>query len=154
MQEMIQIAASLIGSLGFAALYNLHGKKLWIAGVGGMICWGSYLGFLALIQNGFMTNLLATVAATTYAEMMARVQKTPVTVYLISAIIPMVPGGTLYYTMNYAIAKEWDLFYSYGQKTLMIAAAMAGGIMIVSSFFRMYSQIRDYYKKRKSCQKT
>ena len=154
MQEIIQIAASFIGSLGFAALYNLHGKKLWIAGVGGMICWGSYLGFLNLIQNGFITNLLATVVATAYAEVMARVQKTPVTVYLISAIIPMVPGGTLYYTMNYAIAKEWDLFYRYGQKTLMIAAAMARGIMIASSLFQMYSQIRVYYKKRKSCQKT
>lgn len=88
-------------------------------------------------------------AATAYAEFMARLEKTPVTVYLISAIIPMVPGGTLYYTMNYAIAKEWNLFYDFGQRTIMIAAAMAGGIMITSSFFKMISQMRLYYAKKK-----
>ena len=102
-----------------------------------------------MIENAFLTNLFATIAATAYAELMARTQKTPVTVYLISAIIPMVPGGTLYYTMNYAIAKEWSLFSEYGQRTVMIAAAMAGGIMIASAFFKMYSQIRCYYTKKK-----
>ena len=149
MEGIIQIAASFAGSTGFAALYHLHGKKLWISGLGGMVCWASYLGFQNVIENAFLTNLFATIAATAYAELMARTQQTPVTVYLISAIIPMVPGGTLYYTMNYAIAKEWSLFSEYGQRTVMIAAAMAGGIMIASSFFKMYSQIRCYYTKKK-----
>ena len=114
-----------------------------------MLCWASYLGFQIVIENAFLTNLFATMAATAYAEFMARLEKTPVTVYLISAIIPMVPGGTLYYTMNYAIAKEWNLFYDFGQRTIMIAAAMAGGIMITSSFFKMISQMRLYYAKKK-----
>ena len=137
MEPIIQIAASFVGSTGFAALYHLHGKKLWISGFGGMLCWASYLGFQIVIENAFLTNLFATMAATAYAE------------YLISAIIPMVPGGTLYYTMNYAIAKEWNLFYDFGQRTIMIAAAMAGGIMITSSFFKMISQMRLYYAKKK-----
>lgn len=149
MEPIIQIAASFVGSTGFAALYHLHGKKLWISGFGGMLCWASYLGFQIVIENAFLSNLFATMAATAYAEFMARLEKTPVTVYLISAIIPMVPGGTLYYTMNYAIAKEWNLFYDFGQRTIMIAAAMAGGIMITSSFFKMISQMRLYYAKKK-----
>ena len=31
MREIIQLVVSFTGSLGFAALFNIHGKKLWFA---------------------------------------------------------------------------------------------------------------------------
>lgn len=148
MNDLVQVFASFTGSLGFAMLYHLHGKKLWMSGIGGMVCWASYLGFSHISKSLFIANLLATVVATVYAEIMARILKTPVTVFLISAIIPMVPGGTLYYTMNYAIAKNWALFYVFGQKTIVIAVAMAGGIMIASSVFRLANEMRFYYRRK------
>ena len=108
--------SSFTGSFGFAALYNLHGKKLWTAGLGGLISWAVYLAVQVMIKNNFLINMFAAMAATIYAEMMARTLKTPATIFLISSIIPLVPGGNLYYTMNYAIAKDWKLFYLYGTK--------------------------------------
>lgn len=147
--ELLQIASSFVGSMGFAILYNLQGKKLWTAGLGGFVSWTFYLIFHHMTGNNFLVNMFAAMAATIYAETMARVMKTPAAVFLISAIIPLVPGGNLYYTMNYAIAKKWNLFYLYGQKTIIAATAIAGGIMMASSFFRLYQEIRHDYRKRR-----
>ena len=36
MREIIQLVVSFTGSLGFAALFNIHGKKLWFAALGGL----------------------------------------------------------------------------------------------------------------------
>ena len=112
--EIIQVLASFVGSFGFAVLYNLRGKKLCMAGISGMVSWIAYLIVWNEMPSTFVANLAAAAVATIYAETMARILKTPVTVFLITGIIPLVPGGNLYYTMNYVLAKQWHLFYLYG----------------------------------------
>ena len=39
MKEFIQLMAALLGSLGFAALFNIRGKKLIFATIGGFLSW-------------------------------------------------------------------------------------------------------------------
>jgi len=78
---------------------------------------------------------------------MARILKTPVTVFLITGIIPLVPGGNLYYTMNYVLAKQWHLSSLYGQKTILIAIAVAAGIMIASSIYGICALVWKYCKQ-------
>ena len=43
MREIIQILMAAFGSVGFAMLFQLHGKKLITAGIGGGISWIVYL---------------------------------------------------------------------------------------------------------------
>ena len=97
--EIIQVLASFVGSFGFAVLYNLRGKKLCMAGISGMVSWIAYLIVWNEMPSTFVANLAAAAVATIYAETMARILKTPVTVFLITGIIPLVPGGNLYYTI-------------------------------------------------------
>lgn len=144
---MIQVIASFVGSLGFAILYNLRGRKLYMAGVSGMVSWIAYLIMWNEIPSVFAANLAAAAVATIYAETMARILKTPVTVFLITGIIPLVPGGNLYYTMNYGLAKQWHLFSLYGQKTMLIAIAVAAGIMVASSVYGICASIWNYCRK-------
>ena len=145
--EIIQVLASFVGSFGFAVLYNLRGKKLCMAGISGMVSWIAYLIVWNEMPSTFVANLAAAAVATIYAETMARILKTPVTVFLITGIIPLVPGGNLYYTMNYVLAKQWHLFYLYGQKTLLIAVAVAAGIMTASSVYGICASVWKYCKK-------
>lgn len=142
--EFIQVIASFVGSLGFAILYNLRGKKLWMAGISGMVSWIVYLIVWDQMPSTFVANLAAAAVATIYAETMARILKTPVTVFLITGIIPLVPGGNLYYTMNYVLAKQWRLSSMYGQKTLLIAVAVAAGIMVASSIYGICASVWKY----------
>ena len=145
--EIIQVLASFVGSFGFAVLYNLRGKKLCMAGISGMVSWIAYLIVWNEMPSTFVANLAAAAVATIYAETMARILKTPVTVFLITGIIPLVPGGNLYYTMNYVLAKQWHLFYLYGQKTLLIAVAVAAGIMTASSVYGICASVGKYCKR-------
>jgi uncharacterized membrane protein YjjB (DUF3815 family) len=148
-EAFMQVLVSFLGSLGFAMLYNLHGKKLWAAGFGGLISWLAYLMMEQGSYNNFLNFMYAAIVATIYAEVMARKLKTPATVYLISSIIPLVPGGNLYYTMNYMIGKNWELSRFYGEKAIITAAAVAAGIMMASSLYSIVIKIKWYYDKKR-----
>ncbi len=100
MQEIIQLFAAFLGSLGFAVLFNIRGEKLVFAALGGLLSWGVYLGAGYIDNNPYFCGFTASVLLTLYAECMARVHKTPVTVFLVSAAIPLIPGAGLYRAMS------------------------------------------------------
>ena len=52
-------------------------------------------------------------------------------VFLISGIIPTVPGGALYRTMRHLISYEWDLALDAFLTTMKIALGIAGGLVVV-----------------------
>ena len=75
--------------------------------------------------------------ATVYSELFARVCKTPTTSFLVPSIIPLIPGGLLYYTMQAAVGGDWDGFVTNGSRTIALAVSLAAGIMVVSSVRKM-----------------
>ncbi len=110
------------------------------ASLGGALGWLVYLLWNPL-QNDILQFFLGTVALSVYSEVMARVHKTPVTGYLLVALLPMVPGGGIYYTMEYCIIGNTDMFLETGLHTLGIAGALAMGVLLVSSFVRLWHMI-------------
>jgi uncharacterized membrane protein YjjB (DUF3815 family) len=71
------------------------------------------------------------------AEIFARMFKAPATVFLITGIIPLVPGGGLYYTMDALIDGNMALFAEKGIEAAGIAGAIAAGSSLVSSMVRI-----------------
>lgn len=129
LDQLIQLAAAGLGSLGFALLFNLRGAKLTWASLGGVISWGAYLIVMAFWPNEAGSYLIAAFILTVYAEIMARIQRSPVTVYLVAGTIPLIPGASLYRTMSYAVSADWRTALSNGVHTLLLAAAISGGIL-------------------------
>ena len=56
MREIIQLVVSFTGSLGFAALFNIHGKKLWFAALGGCLSWAVYLAVEFITPSPYLVN--------------------------------------------------------------------------------------------------
>ena len=79
-----------------------------------------------------MQYLFPALAATVYAEIMARLTKAPATPILACSIIPFVPGGKLYYTTYYFVVGEMENFYESIIALLRIASGLAVGIILVS----------------------
>ena len=131
-QILIQLVTAFIGSLGFGLLFGLRMKHVFWAALGGMIAWGIYLGVYALIPELFLANLCASVFAVTYAELMAHLRKCPATLFVVTGVVPMVPGGTLYRTMDFAVNGDLETAAVYGHKTLIVALAIAAGISFVT----------------------
>ncbi len=122
-------------------VFNVRGKLIFFTSLGGAIGWFIYLLFSPL-QNDIVQFFIATVVITVYSEVMARVHKVPVTGYLLIALLPMVPGGGIYYTMEYCIAGNTQMFLETGLHTLGIAGSLALGILLVSSLNRLWGMSR------------
>ena len=128
---LIQLLTAFISSLGFSMLFGLRRRFLVYAALGGLLCWGVYLGMDAWTHMEFLSCLLAAAFAVVYAELLARWLKTPATLFVVPAILPLVPGGSLYYTMENVVHGRLEAARSYGTQTLIVALAIAAGISFV-----------------------
>lgn len=133
MKIFLEIVYSFIGSLCFGIIFNIKSWKVIYAGLGGALSQGCYALFVLIIHSFSVSYLFATIITAIYAEILARLLKTPATVFLVPSIIPLVPGGMIYYTMVYCLTGENSLFFNKLIETLGVAGALAMGILIVSS---------------------
>ena len=75
-------------------------------------------------------------ALTLYAEIMAIIFRTPVTVFLVSVAIPLIPGAPLYRAMNSLMHGSVKDFAREGTYAFLFAASMAAGITLTTLVFR------------------
>ncbi len=126
-------------ALSFAVLCNIRGKRLAVAALCGALSWAVYLISGGWFSSGAIRSLAAIVATSICAEVMARVSKTPVLTYLVPGLIPLVPGTGMYDTMERMLRGDISGAVSVGLNTLGVAAALGLGIVMVSSFFRIFT---------------
>ena len=137
-----QLLAALMGATGYSILSHIRGLKLAVAGLGGLLTWGVYLLIREPMESLMVANLAAAAFAATYAEVMARILRTPATIFVMPAVIPLVPGGALYYTMYAAIAGDAESASSHGYEALNVAVGVAIGIAVVTSVFNVLAILR------------
>ena len=140
--ELIMIFSGFIGSLGFALLFNIRGKRFIATGFGGLLATILYVVFGNLIPSEALVYFLVAVIISIYAEIMARLLKTPSTTFITSSLIPLIPGGSLYYTMTYALESDIENFISKGIYTLILASSLALGIIIIAAFTKIFYKLR------------
>ena len=131
MQTLLQLVTAFFGSLGFALLFGLPRRYLLPAGLGGLLSWGVYLLLGRLLPSPFLACLAASAAAVVYAELLARFMRTPATLFVIPAVIPLVPGSSLYYAMSCVVQRDLASAREYGTQTLEFALAIAAGMSFV-----------------------
>ena len=131
-----------LSSLGFGILFNIRGKNLIIASIGGGLGWLAYLLASKLQPSIAFSLFIASMVVSIYSEIMARIYKTPVTMFIICAIIPLVPGGGMYYATLEAVKGNFDLAISKTIVTLFSAGAIAIGIVFVSSISSIFKKIK------------
>ena len=124
---------SFTACVGLTLVFNIHGVGRLICGVGGALGWLIYL----LAGSSILAAFLASAAIGLYAEAMARLRRCPVTGYLLVALLPLVPGGGIYYTMEYCIRGDMERFAAKGLETLGMAGSLAIGVLLVSSAVRL-----------------
>lgn len=146
---IVQVITGCVGSFGFSVLYNIRGKKLVLAGLGGAFSWTLCLLLQFIFPSEALRYFLSAAFVAVYAEILARKLKTPTTTFLVPAIIPHVPGRSLYYTMKYALNEEWNMFFSQAFATVQLALALAMGIITISSLVKVIFAIIWKIKNRK-----
>ncbi len=133
-----QNVACLIGCTGFAILFNIHGPGGILCTIGGILSWCTYCLSLRLCGSELISYFWAAVISSAYSESMARIRKYPAISYLVVSIFPLIPGASIYYTMNHAVQGDMELFASRGMYTVAIAGYISVGILLVSTAVRLY----------------
>lgn len=141
-EAVVQLASAFFGSLGFAMLFHLRGRRMWLGAFGGMAVWGIYLLTGGILGDVFWRFTVSSMAATCYGEWLARREKTPATLFLVPAVIPLIPGGSLYDTMYCALRGDYAGFAATGLNTVKMAAAISIGILIASTIIRKITGVR------------
>jgi uncharacterized membrane protein YjjB (DUF3815 family) len=92
-----------------------------------------------MTHDDITAYLWASIVASVYSEIMARVRRYPAISYLVVSAFPLIPGASVYYTMNYAVHGDIVNFANQGIHTVAIAGVMAVGILLSSTIVRMVS---------------
>lgn len=138
---LCQTIESFFASLFFAILFGVRRRDLVCTAGAGAVCWFIYAVVTAIVGE-IPAYFLSAVATTIYCEIFARLLRTPTIVYLAAGVIPLVPGGGIYRTMLLCIQGTPEQALSACINTVSIAGAMAMGIMVVSSLFRVLSHCK------------
>ena len=85
---------------------------------------------------------VAAIAVAVFSELLARRRQQPVLVFLIPGVIPLVPGGKAYLTMLSFLREDYTEALISLVSTILLAGAVAAGIIIASSAFRIYSRTK------------
>lgn len=107
--------------------------------------------YLAMCQvtTVALASFVGTLAVVLISRILTVRKKCPITIFLVSGIIPLVPGAGIYYTAYYLVTGQMSLAAVKGLEAVKIAFAIVLGIIFVVSIPRDVFQIRYWRAKRK-----
>ena len=128
----VMLITAALSTLGFSILFFVHPRHLPPATLGGLLTCGVYLLAGHFIEGELLPNLLGALFGAGFSEIMARLTKAPVPVYMVPCVIPLVPGSGLYATMFGIVTGNYAEAAAAGMRTLEMALGIAGGIVVAS----------------------
>lgn len=130
-----QLPAAFIGTIGFSALFGAPRRYYLDCGLAGTAGRAVYL----LLASAGPTHVvgaafLGALAVAVMAHLLAVTRRCPVTVFLICGIIPLVPGGGIFWTAYYIVTDQLRLAATTGFTALKVTIAIAGAIILAAAF--------------------
>lgn len=142
MSGLNQIIAAFFGALGFAFLFNLHGKEIFYTSLGGCLAWCVYLLTGILTQQDGKQYFAAALFLGIYAEFLAVRTKVPSTLYLVVGMIPLIPGAALFMMMQNAFKADWEQFARYRLEAAVTGASIALGTIVAAVCWNIFKNYR------------
>lgn len=147
MSLIIKTLASFFASLFFAILFNTARKELFYCGLTGAFGWLIYMISFELYPKVITAYFFGALGVGILSCILAPKRRAPVTVFLVSGIIPLVPGKGMYETMYAMLFSDFESTFRYFATTLQIAGAIAIAVALPLTFM-MRSANRNGMKKK------
>ena len=137
------------GTLGYAFILNAPKKTILPASFIGLFGYMAYV-LLGMAGMGTMSAyFLSTVLVSVVCEIEARVMRMPSTIFLLSALVPLVPGYNFYLAMLALVEDRGTAAAREGLVAVQIVAAIAIGAAVTSVCFRAFVTSRQKGKQEK-----
>lgn len=130
------------GTLGFGLIFNANKNKLFYILISGFLNYFAYAFTYKLSHNIFLSSFISAAVTYIYSVIMARVSKCPSVIYVLTGLIPIVPGSPLFYMMQNLVLGNTNLALEYATTTMEVVLGIASGIALFSVLFNLYKDIR------------
>ncbi|WAA12735.1 threonine/serine exporter family protein [Fervidibacillus halotolerans] len=137
-----QLLMSFAASSGFGIMFNVPKNSIIQCGFTGMIGWLIYISFVGQKVDAVPASFIASFFVALISHIFAKWYKTPVIVFIVGGIIPLVPGGLAYDAMRHFVINDYYTAIQLAAKVLLVAGAIAIGIVFSEVFNQIYKRIR------------
>lgn len=142
-QILLHSVGAFGGALGYACLLNAPMNTVIPASLTGLLGYVLYEVMVYLLGQGVMFSyFMATVVITVLCEIEARCMRMPATIFLLTALVPLVPGYTFYCAMLALVEDNGAAAAAFGLEAVQIVAAIAVGAAVTSVIFRALTMRR------------
>ncbi|MBM6616867.1 threonine/serine exporter family protein [Bacillus suaedaesalsae] len=126
---IVQVITSFIASAAFAILFNAPKNSLIKCGFVGMVGWFTYTLLTLLKVDVVMATFVSSLFIALISQFFAKRYRTPIIIFSVAGIIPLVPGGLAYDAMRNFVVNDYELAMQLAAKAFMISGAIAIGIV-------------------------
>ncbi len=134
---LLQIIGSFLAVVAFCFILNTPRRHIVFAGLSGAAGWAVYLILEDCGVNTAISTFLAGCMVSLCAQLLARILKTPVTIFVIPGILPLVPGAGMYRIVDSMMRSDQMTSY-YVTQTLIAAGMIALSITVMDGLFRLF----------------
>ncbi|OIK12882.1 threonine/serine exporter family protein [Bacillus sp. MUM 13] len=144
MKMLAQLITSFIASASFGIIFNVPKNSIVKCGLVGMVGWLLYCALVENSVNSVIATLAAAFLVAVISLVFAKTYKTPIIIFSVSGIIPLVPGGMAYDAMRHFVQNDYNVAIQLAAKAFMLSGAIAMGLM----FAEVMNQVYIKYNKR------
>ncbi|KAB2333460.1 threonine/serine exporter family protein [Cytobacillus gottheilii] len=127
---LTHLVTSFIASAAFGILFNAPKKSLLQCGFVGMVGWMIYIILVDRYFDAVVSSLIAAFSIAVLSQMFARYYRTPIIIFSVSGIIPLVPGGLAYDAMRNFVENDYNTAIQLAAKAFMISGSIAVGLVV------------------------
>lgn len=138
MDYVIQFIFSFLATASLCVIFNAPIKAIPYCGLVGAVGWMIYYIAIQQYFTEVSASFLGAFVVAICAQGFARMLKTPMIVFIVSGIIPLVPGGLAYNTIRYLVERNYSLGLEMGIRVFLISGAIAMGIVFSEVFFQLF----------------
>lgn len=125
------LACSFIGTIAYAVMFQVPRRFYIGCGITGSVGWMMYK-FASVYCSVAAASFVGTVCAVLVARMLTVRLKCPITIFMISGIITLVPGAGIYFTAYYLVTNSLQWLLRKGRSNKSSFWVVLGIVCIVS----------------------
>lgn len=127
----VQLISCTAACVGFGIWFKVRGIQVVFSGIGAFFTWLVYALLYDAGYSNFLATLVAAVFVALFAQVMARVNKAPATIFQTVSVFPLVPGPNLYYMMYGIVMENFDMAKSEAVTLVVTCLGIALGFIVV-----------------------
>lgn len=120
---------SFLAAAAFGIIFNAPKTSLIQSGFVGMLGWIIYILFTMNGADAVNATLVASFVIAVASQVFAKLYRTPIIIFIVAGIIPLVPGGMAYDAMRNFVENDYNIALALAAKAFLISGAIAMGIV-------------------------